>query len=156
MQPPWFLIAEGYLGMKELPGKAHNPTILGWLKKFANNIGRWGKSRDETPWCSVFVSHCLETCGIEGTRSALARSWIAWGRSSKPRTGAIVVIKRRSRGKDVATGSRAGFHVGFLKSFGKGYIEIRGGNQRNKVSDVKYSKRNYELIAIRWPEGFEC
>lgn len=151
--PEWYRIALGYVGMKELPGKLHNPTILGWLKRFATNIGRWGKSRDETPWCAVFVSHCLEAAGIRSTRHALAASYLTWGKPSRFRRGAVVVIRRKKKNKNNSTGSnRGGYHVGFLVEHGKNYYRILGGNQSNRVSIAKYFKSGWELVSVRWPE----
>jgi len=144
-------IAESYVGLKEIKGVGHNPTILGWLRKFADNIGRWGKSRDETPWCAVFVSHVLEAAGFASTRDARAVSYATYGRPYKFVPGAVIVIKRRRKGADKATGSRAGYHVGFLLRATKSHYYIVGGNQRNRVSRAWYSKKLYECKAIREP-----
>lgn len=150
--PPWLEIARSYVGLKEIKGVRHNPTILGWLRDFAKNIGRWGKSRDETPWCAVFVSHCLEAAGYASTRHAQAVSYKTYGRASKPNQGAIVVIRRKRRkGPNVTGSGRGGYHVMFLDKFTKYYIKGWGGNQKNSVSYAAYSKRNYEIVAIRWP-----
>ena len=149
--PIWLRIAYSYIGIKELPGKLHNPTILGWLKKFAKNIGRWGKSRDETPWCAVFVSHCLDAAGYPTTESALAASYRTYGKPSKLVPGAIVVIRRKKKGPDASTGSRAGYHVFFLTEVTRYYIKGVGGNQRNSVSLASFSKKRYDIMAIRRP-----
>jgi uncharacterized protein (TIGR02594 family) len=150
--PPWLRIARSYVGLREIPGKFHNPTILGWLKRHALNIGKWGKGRDETPWCAVFVSHCLHEAGYEATNNARAASYISYGRASIPKQGAIVVIRRRKKNGPNVTGSgRGGYHVLFLDKFTKQFIKGWGGNQRNRVSYASYSKANYEVCAIRWP-----
>ena len=151
--PSWLTIARSYVGLKEIPGRSlHNPTILGWLKRYALNIGRWGKSRDETPWCAVFVSHCLEEAGYKSTRDARARSYLTYGIPSKPRQGAIVVIQRKKKnGKNITGSNSGGLHVLFLDKFTKNFIWGWGGNQRNQVSRAAYSKANYRVLAIRWP-----
>jgi uncharacterized protein (TIGR02594 family) len=138
------------VGLREIPGHENNPTILGWLKRHALNIGKWGKSRDATPWCAVFVSHCLAEAGYEATDDARAASYISYGRPSKPNQGAIVVI-RRKRGPNVTGSGRGGYHVMFLDKFTKQFIKGWGGNQKNRVSYAAYSKKNYEVIALRWP-----
>ena len=148
---PWLEIAESYIGLKEIKGLGHNPTILGWLRDFGKNIGRWGKSRDETPWCAVFVSHCLASAGMSTTASALAASYATYGKPSKFNLGAVIVIKRKRTGTDKRTGSRAGYHVGFFLRETRDGFRILGGNQRNQVSRAWFSKKNYEVIAIRWP-----
>ena len=154
MAPPWLTVAKSYVGLKEIPGKLHNPTILGWLKRFAANIGNWGKGRDETPWCAVFVSHCLEAAGFESTRDARAISYRTYGKPAKFVPGAIVVI-RRKRGKNITGSNRGGFHVGFFHKMNKNYIWLVGGNQRNSVSIAAYSKKNYEIIAVRMPFAYD-
>jgi uncharacterized protein (TIGR02594 family) len=148
---PWLTVAKSYVGLKEIPGKLHNPTIIGWLKRFALNIGRWGKNRDETPWCSVYVSHCLEAVGLKSTRDARAVSYATYGRPSKFRAGAIIVIRRKRKGPNVTGSNRGGYHVAFLLENRKNWYKVVGGNQRNGVSIASYSKKNYELIALRWP-----
>jgi uncharacterized protein (TIGR02594 family) len=152
--PPWLTIAESYIGLKEIKGLTHNPTIVGWLKSFALNIGRWGKNRDETPWCAVFVSHCLESAGLQSTRDARAVSYATYGKPSKFVPGSVIVIRRRgSAGADRKTGSRAGFHVGFLLRVTHTHYLILGGNQRNQVKRAWYPKSKYACKAIRWPLG---
>ena len=149
---PWMTIARSYIGLKEIPGKLHNPTILGWLKRFALNIGKWGQSRDETPWCAVFVIQCLESAGYRSTRDARAVSYATYGRPSKFEVGAIVVIRRRKKkGKNITGSNRGGYHVFFFAENKKHFICGVGGNQKNQVSRTCYSKKNYEVIAVRMP-----
>lgn len=158
MYAPWMIVARNLIGTKELPGKRHNKTILGFLA-LMKNIGRWGKSRDETPWCAAFVEYCLQQVGLEGTGNATARSYATWGRPSKIATGAITVIKRKATGSDRTTGSRAGFHVGFLVRISRHHYVILGGNQGDAVSVRYFSKKRYTLVALRRPvhEGLcEC
>ena len=150
--PKHLAIAESYVGLKEIKGVYHNPTIIGWLKRHAQNIGRWGKSRDETPWCAVFVSHVLYSAGMQVTDSALAVSYATYGVPSKLNPGAVIVIKRRKTGSDSSTGSRAGYHVGFLLRATKGRYYILGGNQGNAVSRRWFSLKHYEVVSVRWPQ----
>jgi uncharacterized protein (TIGR02594 family) len=150
--PPWLRIAKSYIGLREIPGKFHNPTILDWLKRFALNIGKWGKGRDETPWCAVFVSQCLESAGYQSTRDARAVSYATYGKPSRFKEGAIVVIRRKRKdGKNTTGSNRGGYHVFFLTDLKKHFICGVGGNQRNQVSETCYSKKNYEIVAVREP-----
>lgn len=144
-------IAESYVGLREIKGVGHNPTILGWLRDFGKNIGRWGKSRDETPWCAVFVSHCLASAGMTTTESALAASYATYGKPSTLIPGAVIVIKRKKTGADSSTGSRAGYHVGFLVRVTRDHFIILGGNQGNSVSRRRFPRKRYELVAVRQP-----
>lgn len=148
--------AEAHIGLKEIRGARHNHTILGWLSRFAKNIGKWGRSRDETPWCAVFVSAMLDMAGVKGTDDARARSYVSWGRPSKPQRGAIVVIQRKRKDGENSTGSNSGgYHVFFLDKITKHFFWGVGGNQRNQVSRAAYSKKNYRLVAVRMPTAAE-
>ena len=153
--PPWFEIAESYVGLREIKGLQHNPTIVGWLKNFAKNVkAAWIRRKgDEIPWCAVFVSHCLHSAGYSTTENARAASYATYGKPSKFVPGSVIVIKRKRSGADQATGSRAGFHVGFLIRQTRTHYYILGGNQRNRVLRVWYSKAKYEVRACRWPLG---
>ena len=148
--PEWYDIAQSYVGLKEIPGAEHNPTILSWLKRHALNIGKWGQGRDETPWCAVFVSHCLSAAGMQPTNDARAKSYVDWGFPCAPRPGAIAVLQRK-QGKNTTGSNRGGYHVFFLDKISKEYYWGYGGNQKNAVRRSAYPKRNYELVALRWP-----
>jgi uncharacterized protein (TIGR02594 family) len=148
--PKWLVIAEGELGVEEIVGIRHRGRILEYLKT-ALNLGNWGRSRDETAWCAAFCNWCLEEAGHDGTKHALARSFINWGDVVRgERLGAIAVL-RYSRNRDASTGSMGGFHVGFLIKENKYSYRILGGNQRNRVSYRNFPKRYYKLVALRWP-----
>jgi len=147
--------ARKYRGLKEVPGKGDNQVIVGWLYRFARNVKEaWIRRKgDEIAWCAVFVSKVLDECGYRGTDNALAASYLRWGKKSLPVPGCVVIIRRRGKsGPDKATGSSRGFHVGFLEEYGKHFIKITGGNQRNRISTVAYSKANYEVLDFRKPE----
>lgn len=62
----WIKEARKHIGLKEIVGtKAHNPTIVQWLKEMGSFPGA-AKSwyfEDETPWCGLFVGHCLGKSG---------------------------------------------------------------------------------------------
>lgn len=149
---PWMAIARSYVGLKEIEGKLHNPSIIRMLKDFALNIGRWGKSRDETPWCAVFVSHCLDKAGYESTKDARAVKYATYGTPSNVARGSIIVIQRKRKDGENTTGSnRGGYHVGFLVKATKNWYHILGGNQRDSVNVTAYSKARYRLVALRWP-----
>lgn len=156
MAAPWLTIARSYVGLQEIPGKLHNPTIWGWLRSFAGNVkAHWiARKGDEIPWCAVFVSHCLESAGFPSTRDARAVSYATYGKPSKFVAGAIVVLRRRRKsGKNVTGSNRGGYHVFFFDEMKKHFICGYGGNQRNKVSRACYPTKNYEIVAVRWPEA---
>ena len=148
-----FEAAGKYLGTQEVRGKeGSNPVIEDWLLRHGKNINPnyIEKMGDDIAWCSVFIGQVCEDVGLTGTEHALAASWKTWGRPGKLTQGAVVVIRRRDRGED-GTSGRGGHHVGLFKKSNKHFIWLRGGNQRNQVSDQAFSKKNYEILAIHGP-----
>lgn len=136
--PRWLHAARRHIGVLEQPGGEHEDLILRWLA--TTSLGRWGRSRDETPWCSAFVNAMIEAAGLEGTSSAMARSWLGWGLPCPPRVGAVVVFPR---------GDPPSGHVAFVDGVRGALIEALGGNQGNSVSVVE--RRVDEALGFRWP-----
>lgn len=133
----WMPVAEFEIGVSELPGPQHNERVLQYLR--TTNLGRWGRRRDETPWCAAFVNWCLQTTGRTGTKSAAARSFAKYGTAlARPEHGAIAVFERGRGG-----------HVGFVTDWDRESIAVLGGNQRNKVCVREYPASR--LIGYRWP-----
>jgi uncharacterized protein (TIGR02594 family) len=142
---PWYAEASRHLGLKEVGGKKHNPTILSWLERLK---AAW--QDDETAWCGTFVGWCIAATLSDEPLPAnpfAARSWGKFGRSlERPAVGAVAVFWR---------GSPDGWqgHVGFIKSIspdGKA-LEIRGGNQGNMVRDDWFETKRLVDNGIRWP-----
>lgn len=140
---PW--IAEGYkhIGLKEVPGSKHNLTILKWL----DNLKAWWRD-DETPWCGVFVGHCMQACKLDVPKFYMrAKEWANYGEKlSKPIPGCIVVFSRNGGG-----------HVGFLLGLDKNHNPVvLGGNQGNEVNirtldksriiSYNYPLRSYKIL----------
>jgi uncharacterized protein (TIGR02594 family) len=139
IEPPWLTEARKHIGLREIPGKRHNPTIVNW----GISLGAWWKD-DETPWCGTFVAHCLRSAGqpvpAEWYR---ARAWGDYGsllRPSRLAPGAILVFSRGGSG-----------HVGFYLGEDPLYYHVLGGNQRNSVNAMLLEKPR--CIATRWPRG---
>lgn len=126
------------LGTKEKPGKASNLKIDGYLA-----TTRGAASGDETPWCSAFVNAIVEACGLQGTKSRAARSWLSWGLECDPVPGCVVVLWRG------ASNSWQG-HVGFLDHVDEqGNPVLLGGNQGNAVSRRVYPRAR--VLGYRMP-----
>lgn len=116
------------MNVKEVKGKNHNPRIIQYHK-----VTSLGASTDEIPWCSSFANFIVKRCGVEGTGSAMARSWENWGESlDKPIPGCLVVLKR---GDNPLYG-----HVTFFLYETKKNIYCLGGNQGDSVAISSYSK----------------
>ena len=143
--PKWLEIARAEIGIRETPGTIATPRILEYL---ATTPLKDGGKTDETPWCSSFVNWCLKQCGIQGTRSAAARSWLTWGEARDHRPGAIVVIHHRSGGTSITS---SGFHVAFSLGGDAHGIRLLGGNQGDAVSEIIFPLDRWDIVACRWP-----
>lgn len=145
---PWMAIAQAELSVHEnaMPGR-HNQRIIEYHRTTTLKA-----TQDETPWCSSFVNWVMTRAGHRGTNSALARSWLEWGRVlERPQVGAVTVIKRKQAGSDAATGSRTGFHVALWVSGTPAGIRLLGGNQADSVRYSDYLLQNYDVRSYRWP-----
>jgi len=137
---PWFAEAERLMGLREVRGPAHAPAILSWARRLKLAYGA-----DETPWCGLFVAHCVAATLAEEPLPAnplAARAWTRFGRTATPRPGAVLVFWR---------GRRDGWqgHVGFHAGADETAFHVLGGNQGNRVSVVRIARSR--LIACRWP-----
>lgn len=137
--PPWVGTGRAYIGTAEIPGPEHSPTIQRWLA----DLRAWWTD-DETPWCGVFVAHCLQQHEIELPKHWYrARAWLDWGVPlASPALGAVVVFER---------GPGSG-HVGFVAGRDKrGALHVLGGNQGNKVSVAPFAVSR--VLGYRWPKA---
>ena len=138
-KPRWLKIAETYTGLSEIRGPKHNSKIIGWLDK----LGAWWRD-DETPWCGLFVAHCVQDVGLPYPKYYMrAKDWADYGsllRRDRLAPGAILVFDRAGGG-----------HVGFYVGEDAGHYFVLGGNQGNAVNVMKLGKTR--LLASRWPKG---
>lgn len=142
---PWMAAAMGEFGQSEIRGSSHNPRIVAY---HATTTLR--ASSDETPWCASFVNWCLQQKGLKGTNSALAASWLNWGKPSAAKAGAITVIYNKAASNSSLTYS--GNHVAFLVKETSTHYKLLGGNQSNQVKISSYPKSKWELRGYRWPK----
>lgn len=137
--PRWFVEAKKHLGVKEIPGAKHNSTVMMMLAK----LKAWW-SDDETPWCGVFVAHCMREVGLPVPQHWMrAKAWADYGsnlRATHVAPGAILVFARKGGG-----------HVGFYVGEDAAFYHVLGGNQSNAVNVMRIAKAR--CIAIRWPKG---
>jgi uncharacterized protein (TIGR02594 family) len=139
----WYETAKDLIGTREKPGTANNPVIVEW----ARSIGGWTASfytKDEIPWCGLFVAHCLSEAGISIPKNPLsALEYNKWGtKLDRPSPGAIMVFGRNGGG-----------HVGFYVSEDATTYHILGGNQSDMVNVARLDKKR--LRGIRWPKGLD-
>ena len=141
----WMAEAKKHIGLKEVVGtKAHNPTIVQWLREMGNFPGA-SKSwyfEDETPWCGLFVGYCLGKTGRAVIKNWFrAKAWAAGGltKLDAPAYGCIAVKSRQGGG-----------HVFFVVGKNaKGQILGLGGNQGNTVSIVPFNPA--DIDGYYWP-----
>ena len=150
MIPRHLEVAFGELGVEEWPGQQHNPRILEYHA--VTTLGDWGRSRDETPWCSSFCCWVHEQVGRSHTHNALARSWLRWGYRRRPWFGDIVVLQlsRATRRARQRTGSaRGGYHVGWFIDWTRGGLILLSGNVDDRVGVDFYSLQRWDVRGVR-------
>jgi uncharacterized protein (TIGR02594 family) len=137
-EPAWLAVARAELGVRSWPAPGCNPRISAYHE--GTNIAGYD---DKVSWCSSFVNWSLARCGIAGTASALARSWLDWGEElSAPRPGCIAVLWREH------PSSWKG-HVGFYLRHDDEHVHLLGGNQLDEVREHQYPLET--LLSYRWP-----
>lgn len=136
----WYAIAMSELSVKEIAGDADNPRIIEYHLETTLKA-----TSDEVPWCSSFVNWCFARAGIEGTRSAGARSWLHWGvMLRKPTLGCVVVLRR---------GVAPQGHVGFFAGEQNDGILVLGGNQSDAVNYRVFDRSS--VLGYRWPANVD-
>jgi uncharacterized protein (TIGR02594 family) len=144
-KPRWLERAERDIGMREVKGARHNPSILLMFRK----LGHGWVTNDETPWCAAAVGAWLEDCGIQSTKRLNARSYETWGRQlDKPAVGAIVTFWRKTR-------NGAYGHVGFIAGRdSRGNLVVLGANQNDMVCYARYLPKGHpdsRVLSYRYP-----
>ena len=136
--PPWLAVAAAEKGVRVFAVGQSNPRITEYHA--LTNIRGYD---DKASWCSSFVNWSLAQTGVTGTGSALARSWLEWGKPlEEPRPGCIVVLSRED------TAGWKG-HVGFFLHAEGEHIHLLGGNQLEEVREHGYPLSS--VLAYRWP-----
>lgn len=136
--PKWMDQAYRHRGMREVPGKKHNPRIILWLK----TLKAWW-SDDDAPWCGTFVMMMFLLAGVKGPKAWYrALAWATWGISVTPRIGAVMIKSRKGGG-----------HVFFYAGETKTHYLGLGGNQSNCVNVTPFLKG--DIIGCRWPVGVD-
>lgn len=125
------------LRVEEWPDPAENPRILDYWR--ISEFGHPAKG-DETHWCSALIGFCCRVANVKtGSANGLARSWLDVGTTiMEPEPGCLAIFWRGERESIFG-------HVGFVidwecNSAGKPvFLDIRGGNQGDRVSVRNYS-----------------
>lgn len=126
-----YALAVGYVGTKELPGKATHPALVPMF----DLTPQWLDQDDSiTAWCGIFRGYIGHKAGT-GMPSAhyRAAAWLDWGTKvdhNKPSTwkkGDTVIMKRDG-----------GYHVALFDRLDGKNVWYLGGNQSNAVNVSKY------------------
>ncbi len=132
----WCYIVSGFILN---PGLMHK--ILTNAKYDKSDIELFRKSAlefcENQFWAGIESVKTLESTGVRvklPTRSAMARSWLGFGKITKtPKRGECIAVFER--GNNGYSG-----HVGFYEGQGISFIDTLGGNQSNAVNVSEYSK----------------
>lgn len=135
MNPKWLNVALAELGVAEIPGKKSRPRIVEYYAAAGSDV-----TDDAVAWCSAFMNWVFAQCGIRGTKNLAARSWVTWGKPTKPEPGAVVIFPR---------GQGWQGHVAMVEKVVGDSIVIIGGNQSNRVS--RETRKISSAIAFRKP-----
>ena len=136
-------IARKYLGLSEIKGVKHNPTILSLnAKAFAVHGKKSWINDDETPWCGSFVGGVFAEAGL-GSKIPKefyrAKEWESAGtKLTRPAYGCIVTFTRDG-------GGHVGIVVGKTKA---GMLKVLGGNQADGVNISDFDPKR--VTSYRW------
>lgn len=122
--PKMLLEALKFHGLKEGPGAADNPVIMGWADALGPGIRRI-YTADSVPWCGLFIAAVARLAGKPPCAQPLwARAWASWGeKSPRAALGDVLVFVRPGGG-----------HVGlYIGETARSYC-VLGGNQGDAVS----------------------
>lgn len=139
---PWLNEAKRLIGTTEIKGPQHNSVIIGM-----GQAGGIQMTDDETPWCGLFVSHCIASTLPDEAMPANplgARQWLKFGDEVTPQFGSTLVFWRESP-------SSFKGHVGFYWAEDDLHYHVLGGNQSDSVSVTRLIKSR--LLGARWPQS---
>lgn len=132
-----YSMAQRYVGLKEVPGIAANPTIL----KMLTLDQKWPKD-DSVPWCSAFVNYICWILRLPRSKSLMARSWLTVGtpiniKDARPGFD-IIILKRAGVNEPGPENLTAAGHVGFFGGVEGSRLYLLSGNQGDSVSVASF------------------
>lgn len=141
-EPPWMALLNGKMGWHE---KNDKKKLWDFLRSDKKSVG----DPSVYPWCGDLVETCIaRTLPDEPLPSNpyLARNWMKVGVGIDYFAyGCIVVFWRTHKTKS------SNGHIGFgLKQYKDGNVQVRGGNQNNRISDADFAKDR--ILGFRWPK----
>jgi uncharacterized protein (TIGR02594 family) len=132
-------LAQRFVGVKEVPGKQHNPLIMSMLHLDA----AWPEG-DEVAWCSAFLNFVCWLLRLPRSKSLRARSWLGVGTPvmlEDARVGWDIVILKRGPGEQPGPEViDAPGHVGLYAGHHTTRVLLLGGNQSDNVQVSEYAR----------------
>lgn len=127
--PRHLLKAVELFGTTESVGNINNPVIMGWAKELGLEKVY---TSDSIPWCGLYAAIVIHRAARPVVNQPLwALNWNNFGvKVTEPMLGDILTFTRKSGG-----------HVGFYVGEDDAAYHVLGGNQGNKVSVVRISKK---------------
>lgn len=140
--PPWHAELLRRKGLHEVRDYS---ALAKWLKLDGRTLGDPRK----LPWCGDAIDTVIGLALPGEPRLAnpyLARNWMKFGKSTRPRLGAIMVFWRGS-----LTGTSG--HVALYVSEDATHYTVLGGNQANAITLTRIAKSRF--LGARWPSTFD-
>ena len=130
-------VARRFVGLKEVPGIAANPLILGMLQLDDS----WPKD-DEVSWCSAFVNFIAHLLDLPRSHKLNARSWLKVGQPVMLNAAVpgfdVVILQRGTGAQPGPEVTDAPGHVGFFVGINEDKVSLLGGNQGDAVSIAQF------------------
>lgn len=139
----WFETAKREIGTREIPDN-RGPSIRRYIA-----LSHCGSEGD--PWCAIFANAMLESSGVKGTRSALARSFEKspdFIKLLQPALGCVVTFWRGKKNSGLG-------HVGFYNGESGNYISTLGGNESDmvRVEMLRTNGNTFGFSGFYWPKS---
>lgn len=146
IQTSAFLIAQRFIGIKEVSGTTANPQIVAMLRLDNASI-----IQDEVPWCSAFANYIAWLLRLPRSKSLAARSWLQIGTpitlAEARAENDIVILKRGVGTQPGPEVLQAPGHVGFYAGYEAGKVLLLAGNQGDAVNISAFPQTN--ILGIR-------
>lgn len=138
---------QSYRGMCEIKGEKHNKKLIELAKK----AGFDWYTKDEIPWCAVMMNICCMIANLPRTNSAMAKSFLKWGRrvsldEARENIGKVVAVFHRGSDSNDPAG-----HVTVVEDISEDGTSIIGigGNQGNCVKSSYMPINTWRFIEFR-------
>ena len=138
VSPRHMAIAASMMGVKEVPGKGSNPTIMKWVKEL-------GLEKiyldDDQAWCAIAWQYAMFKAGRRITLETKDQyDYLRALQFQNTQDLRKIPVGLAAFGDTLIFKRPEGGHIGFYIGEDKDNFYVWGGNQGNKVSVVKIAK----------------